>query len=301
MTVLPARLLALMLLVGPGLGVTPAYSGALATRESVEEARVALDMPSAFVTVRIAGLDVAIWRPDISDGGRLPLIVFSAGFTACNTASSFLAAALARAGYIVAAPEHRDSACAGGGGEAPEAPFGKPQAWSDKTYRQRGRDIAAVIDALKSDAQWSPRIDTNRIGLMGHSLGGYTVLGLAGAWPSWTRRDVKAVLALAPLIGPLLRKGKLENIAVPVMYQAGARDGGTSALIRRGGGAYDRTRAAYFVELKGANHFAWTDSAHTSHAPIVSYALAFFEAHLKALPFARPRTDKGDVVHFKMK
>ncbi|HKZ95940.1 MAG TPA: hypothetical protein VJ045_03060, partial [Hyphomicrobiaceae bacterium] len=135
MTVLPARLLALMLLVGPGLGVTPAYSGALATRESVEEARDALDMPSAFETVRIAGLDVAIWQPDSSAKGPFPLIVYSAGFTACNTASSFLTAALARAGYIVAAPDHRDSACAGGGGEAPEAPFGKPQAWSDKTYR----------------------------------------------------------------------------------------------------------------------------------------------------------------------
>ena len=32
--------------------------------------------------------------------------------------------------------------------------------------------------------------------LAGHSLGGYTVLALAGAWPSWKLANVRAVLAL---------------------------------------------------------------------------------------------------------
>jgi predicted dienelactone hydrolase len=253
-----------------------------------------------FETVQIAGLNVSVWRPAAGGDAPLPLIVFSPGFTACSTQSSFLTAGLAAAGYLVVAPDHHDSACVGGGYEPPEAPFGEPQAWSEGTYRQRGRDIATVLDFLKSDPRWAPRIDASRIGLMGHSLGGYTVLALAGAWPSWQRGDVKAVLALAPLIGPLLLKGRLDNIHVPVMYEVGSRDGGTTALIKKRGGAYDRTGAsAYLAELKEANHFAWTDDAAKFPRENVALGTAFFDAALKGKPFARPRSDS--LALFKMK
>jgi len=38
-------------------------------------------------------------------------------------------------------------------------------------------------------------VDPARIGLAGHSLGGYNGAGLAGGWESWKRSDIKAVLA----------------------------------------------------------------------------------------------------------
>jgi predicted dienelactone hydrolase len=229
----------------------------------------------------------------------LPLIVFSAGFTACGREAGFLTARIADAGYIVAAPEHKDSACAGGAFAEPEAPFGKPQAWSDQTYRQRGHDIAAVIDALKIDPSWAPRIDAAHIGLMGHSLGGHVVLALAGGLASWHRADVKAVLACAPLIGPLLAKGKLGDIHVPVMYQAGAKDAGTTALIRKAGGAYDRTPAATFVELKGASHFAWSGANPALAPDIAALSVAFFDATLKGKLATRPAA--ASVSAFKSK
>lgn len=242
-------------------------------------------------TVAVAGLNVSVWSPEGTAGGPHPLVVFSPGFTACGTQSSSLTAALAQAGYVVAAPDHEDSACAGRAFVAPEAPFGKPEAWSDKTYRQRGREIGALIDAMKADPRWSSRIDATRTGLMGHSLGGYTVLALAGARPSWPHPDVKAVLALAPLIGPLLRNGKLESLRVPVMYQVGARDAGTTALIKKRGGAYDRTRAGYYVELGGATHFAWADGNGKYQREIAALSIAFFDAELKGKAFARPRAE----------
>jgi predicted dienelactone hydrolase len=272
-----------MVLLGtPAEGPTAALAGEAVIPPA--DGPATIDGPPS---IRIGALDVAVWQPSKAPEGRLPLIVYSPGFTACARDAAPLAGRIADAGYIVAAPEHADSACAGGAFLAPEAPFDKPRAWSDKIYRQRGADIAAIIDALKSDPAWAPRIDAAHIGLMGHSLGGHVVLGLAGGWPSWQRADVKAVVTCAPLIGPLLARGSLENIHIPVMYQAGAKDAGTTALIKKPGGAYDKTPAAAYAEFKGANHFAW--SGDPALAPdIAALAVAFFDASLKGRPFVRP-------------
>src|SRR4029078_10886352 len=42
---------------------------------------------------------------------RYPLIVFSHGWGGCATQSVFLTEQLARAGYVVAAPNHQDAGC----------------------------------------------------------------------------------------------------------------------------------------------------------------------------------------------
>ena len=228
-----------------------------------------------------------VWRP--AGGGRYPLLVFSHGFTACADQAPLLAELVAAAGYVLAAPEHRDSPCAGGGYAAPEAPFGKPAQWTENTYRARGQDIARLIDALEASPEWAARLDFSHIGLMGHSLGGHVVLALAGALPSWRRDDVKAVIAMAPLIGPLLAKGKLEEVGAPVMYQVGSRDAGTTALVKRKGGAYDRTKSTYLVEIKGADHFAWAAGDAILQRDIAALCIAFLNAELKGMAFARPR------------
>jgi predicted dienelactone hydrolase len=242
-----------------------------------------------FETARIEGIKVAIWAPAAKSGEPVPLIVFSHGFTACAGNSSFLTAALAKAGFVVVAPEHGDSACAGGAYRKPEAPFDRPAAWNDTTYRQRGRDIGVVIDGLRDDPKWSARFDPRRIGLMGHSLGGYVVLAVAGGRPSWQRSEVRAVLAMAPLIGPLLDGGKLDNIRVPVMFQAGSEDAGTTALVKREGGAFDRTGEGYYAEIKGADHFAWINDANPKVQPtIIALSIAFFDAALRGKAFVAP-------------
>jgi predicted dienelactone hydrolase len=236
--------------------------------------------------IEIAGLSAVVWRP--AGTARYPLLVFSHGFTACADQAPLLGKLVAAAGYVVAAPEHRDSPCAGGGYAPPEAPFGKPAQWTEKTYRARGQDIARLIDALEASPEWAARLDFSHIGLMGHSLGGHVVLALAGALPSWRRDDVRAVIAMAPLIGPLLAKGKLEEIRAPVMYQVGSRDAGTTALVKRKGGAYERTRSAYLVEIKGADHFAWAAGDAALQRNIAALSIAFLNAELKGMAFARP-------------
>jgi dipeptidyl aminopeptidase/acylaminoacyl peptidase len=69
---------------------------------------------------------------------------------------------------------------------------GKPEQWTDATYADRGEDIRAILKALADSAGIPQRMDLNRLVLAGHSLGGYTVLALAGAWESWKIRGVTA-------------------------------------------------------------------------------------------------------------
>jgi len=231
---------------------------------------------------RIAGLDVAVWKPVGS--APAPLVVFSHGFRGCNTQTVFLMDALADAGYLVVAPNHKDASCGGRGGlSRAEEPFRDPLSWTDKTYKDRATDVSRLLDGLRADKQGNNRIDWARVGLAGHSLGGYTVRGSAGAWPAWKLSGVRAVLALSPYCDPFVQHGNLETISVPVMYQGGTRDVGITPTVKRlGEGCYAKTSApAYFVEFDKAGHFAWTNLVADYQQPIVHYSVAFFDRFLR--------------------
>lgn len=245
------------------------------------------------VEVNIAGRQVAMWKPSgVAPPDGYPVILFSHGFTGCGIQSVFLTEGLAQAGYLVLAPDHHDAAC-GPGHEGKlfeklstmqsQEPFHSPEAWSEATYRDRGDDVEAVLDAVLTQKPFEDvPIDPRRIGLAGHSLGGYTVLALAGAWPAWKDKRIKAVLALSPYCSPFLRKGNLGHLGVPVMYQGGTLDIGITPFVRRAGGAYDLTSPPkYYVEFRGAGHFAWTNLNKSYESVINDYALAFFDRYLK--------------------
>jgi predicted dienelactone hydrolase len=235
-------------------------------------------------SVSIAGLNVAVWEQPAAasvPAAARPVIIFSHGFHGCYIQSDFLMTALAAAGYIVFAPNHRDATCAAGRGswlERPALPFGQPARWDDSTYRNRAEDIRLLIAALHTDSRFADRLDWSRLALAGHSLGGYTVLGLAGAWPSWKLPEIKAVLALSPYVQPFLARGTLGGLTVPVMYQGGTRDWGITPALRGSSGAYDQTpKPKYFIEFKNATHLAWTDLGSRDRPAITAYSLGFLD------------------------
>lgn len=237
-------------------------------------------------SLHVAGMDVAAWLPK----GNLhdkPVVIFSHGFHGCNTQSRFLMEALAEDGYAVFAPNHKDASCKHflrAWRQKPDLPFRNASRWSESTYRERGRDIQRLLDALPKDTRYR-RLDWQHVGLAGHSLGGYTVLALAGAWPDWQDSRVHAVLALSPYSAPFVAQETLGNISVPVMYQGGTRDSGITPVIDQEGGAYDQTHPPkFFVEFEGAGHFAWTDLRDSYHDSINAYSLAFFDRYLKDKP-----------------
>ncbi|MEQ1886192.1 MAG: hypothetical protein ABL967_14095 [Bryobacteraceae bacterium] len=250
----------------------------------------------AEVHLDLGGHDVAVWRPAAPPPPNgYPLILFSHGFAGCNTQSKFLMEALADAGYLVAAPNHADAHC------SPrregfrmwrylnfraEKPFHQPQSWSPETYRARLDDVRRTLDgALTGHLVENAPVDPMRIGMAGHSLGGYTALGMAGAWSSWKDRRIQAVLAMSPYAAPFLANGNLSAVRIPVMYQGGSIDWSITPTVRRPGGVYDRTGGEkYYVELSGAGHLTWTNIGFPFHHTISRYGVAFFDHHLKGEP-----------------
>jgi len=251
--------------------------------------------------------------------GKFPLIMFSHGLTGCALQSLFFTEALARRGYVVVAPDHADAMWChvdmpvdtakprGGrkkarlGGEGGAFPSGsnllKPQTWTDQSYVNRGRDLKNALDALLADPEFAPVIDANRIGVAGHSLGGYTAAGVVGGWESWKDPRYKAALLLSPYVVPFIIQDTLKNIRVPVMYQGGTLDLGITPFVKNHGGAYEKSNAPkYFLDLARAGHFAWTDAscrkltvpqclASRPRVKIINdYAFAFLDHYVKGDP-----------------
>jgi pimeloyl-ACP methyl ester carboxylesterase len=246
-------------------------------------------------SVKLASLDVTVWSQRAEANVKQPVVIFSHGFHGCATQSRFLIEAFAADGYLVFAPNHRDATCNGGKGSRlsrAEIPFREPGKWSESTYRDRADDIRRLVAAIGTDNRFRAGADLSRIALAGHSLGGYTVLGLAGAWPNWKLPGVKAVLALSPYSQPFLLHGTLAGLSAPVMYQGGTRDFGITPAIQKTSGAYDQSPVPkYFVEFDKAGHLAWADVGMTAHEEIVAYSLAFMNHYVKGEP-AKPSLTK---------
>lgn len=242
--------------------------------------------------LQIAGLQVTAWIPDSDVPGPWPILVFSHRYRGCGTQSSFLMEALAGAGYAVFAPNHRDAECGKFESWIPHAemPFINDESWSDANYADRMQDIENLLNALQHDKLYgSPPFDWTHVGLAGHSLGGYTALELAGAWPHTRDPRVKAVLGLSPYVQPFVAQHTLHGLGAPAMYQSGTKDAAVTAVLGRHDGAYRQTPAPkYLVVIDGVGHLAWTDSrATTKHPLIIEYSRAFFDRYLKGKPFPK--------------
>jgi pimeloyl-ACP methyl ester carboxylesterase len=236
--------------------------------------------------VELGGLRVTVWSLPSSSSTRQPVVLFSHGFHGCSTQSRFLMSALAEDGCLVFAPNHADATCNGGESkwsDPPEESFGDPEAWTDATYAARRDDLRTLADAIAADPRFGARADFTRLALAGHSLGGYTVLGLAGAWESWEMPGVRAVLALSPYDQPFIVHETLSGLKAPVMYQGGTLDLGITPSIEKPDGGYDQSPAPkYFADFYGAGHLAWTDAGNSGPRDgIVAYALAFIDHSVK--------------------
>ncbi len=162
--------------------------------------------------------------------GPCPLIVFSHGNSGYRQQSTFLTTRLARAGYVVAAPDHV-------GNTFPEmlALEGEDarRAVHREIRRQRPADLHAVVRALldrmpldrktlhqttlhqTTEASTAlpplPALDPTRVGALGHSFGGWTVLKL----PALDRR-VQVVCSLAPVSEPFVGRSAFTPEELPL-------------------------------------------------------------------------------------
>lgn len=113
-----------------------------------------------------------IWHPRGPHAQRLPLVLLSHGSGGAATDMAWLGCALAAGGYAAVAVDHNGTA---------EEEIHDALTATDYHAWERPRDLSAVLDRLLRDPEWSARIDPDRIGAAGFSLGGTSALWLAGA------------------------------------------------------------------------------------------------------------------------
>lgn len=194
---------------------------------------------------------------------KFPVIIFSHGYHGCNVASAQFTETMARRGYIVAAPNHRDNTCSTEGGAGTEVAFTEPEKFTDATYVDRRDDVKATLDWVLTGSEFSAVADASRVGIFGHSLGGYTAIGVTGGWPSWRDSRYKAALLLSPYLQPYLIDNRIAGMRVPALYQGGTLDGQITPYVDgTKGDAYGLTGAPkLYLSLARATHLEWTISA----------------------------------------
>ncbi len=229
--------------------------------------------------------------------GEHPLLLFSHGFLGTSDQSIFLTEACARAGYIVAAMNHADSLGTRGQGKREVPNFGDYKNWTDDKFRDRHEDITALLNQMlkwnmTADSDWSGHIDESLIGGMGHSLGGYTMLGLAGGWKSWKEPRLKAAVLLSPYAHPFISQGDAGNVSIPVMLQGGTLDVGITPFLTP---VYRKLSGPkVLLVLKNETHFGWTNLislgkttkecvADGNAELMTKYTIDFFDQHLLAV------------------
>ena len=200
-----------------------------------------------------------------------PLVVISHGFGADRRFLGYLAYHLASYGITVVALEHPASNVAWLTGSPlyPNRTQPKNNILPASEFVDRPKDVSFVLDRLSRLNQFSTtlqgKFNTEQVTVIGHSLGGYTALALAGAKlslghlrqfcndpkpvvfspadllqcnaadlldPQESLRDRRVVqtILLNPVIGRLFDAGSLAQVKVPTLMLAGTDDAITPAV-----------------------------------------------------------------------
>ena len=187
-----------------------------------------------------------------SDGSPQPLAVLSHGNGGSYQIYRALCAVLAAGGWVVAGFDHPGN-------------NRKDDRLKDtkQNLEDRPRHIGLLIDLLLEKRL----VDARRIAVIGHSLGGYTALALAGG-QGWTRDGqplsvkadprVGALVLLAPAAFWFMAPGALRAVTVPILMLQGENDRLTPAaqgeVILSGVASRSQVESR---TVKGAGHFSF--------------------------------------------
>lgn len=216
------------------------------------------------------------WQEAVRDAaprtGRFPLVVFSHGYGAHRRQSTFLCTHVASHGYVVAAMDHTGNTVVEIMQTMMAAQMGTlapidVDPHLAELVPARPADASFVIDRLVAGVDGVPAVDPSRIGMAGHSFGGWTTLATAS-------RDarIRAALPLAPAGGTSALPTKVLGDAldfawrqpVPTLYLVA--DGDTLLPLPGMYELYERTPAPKrMLVLTNADHMHFCDQIEQIH------------------------------------
>ena len=186
--------------------------------------------------------------------GQFPLIIISHGNGGSHLLYRTISTYLAKNGHIVAMLEH----------------YGNNRNNNElenttENLIARPRHVSLTIDFLLSDNWFSKNIAQDKIGVIGHSMGGYTALALAGGVPR-TREGlvvevssdsrIKAIVLLAPGTGWFMNS--LDKVTIPILMFTAEHD----PITPKWNGEFvlnyvsDKSQIT-FREIENAGHFSF--------------------------------------------
>lgn len=234
--------------------------------------------------------------------GPCPVIIFSHGLGGSRDGYGYLGSFWASNGYVSIHIQHHGSDDAVWR-DAPVADRMKSMnasAMSLQNAIDRPRDVSFAIDQLTNLVSLRGHLDTNRIGVAGHSFGAYTTMAVAGQ--SATRRGglfrdprVKAAIAMSTPTPRPVTDAAMRDVKIPVLHMTGTRD--TSPVgqpqkpeDRRSPFDHTRNADAFLVIFAGGDHMVFSGARwkgdsdpndDRNHQLIQAGTLAFWDAYLR--------------------
>jgi predicted dienelactone hydrolase len=220
---------------------------------------------------------VAVDAEPLAQGAPYPLLVFSHGYGGSGLGSVFFTEQLAARGWIVAAPDHHDRHSAVRIRTGQKRDFDRLGLLRDAreiansgpadrdAYLYRIQELKLVLDRMLESNQFGKLIDWQKIAVGGHSLGGFTALGLCGTIDRLRNNRIKALLLFSTGAGGyLFEDSELAAVKVPSMILFGERERGQKRGTRTMGELAEKVYKnlpppRYLLEIMGANHFSFNN------------------------------------------
>jgi predicted dienelactone hydrolase len=286
-------LLERQLLVNNNTAFQPSFDPAAIGKEAVQQQTLTLQDRQRN---RIIPVDIYWSRVDT----QAPLVVISHGFGANRKFLAYLARHLASHGITVAAVEHpgsNDTAVSKASEQVNLA-----QLLPATEFIERPKDVSFLLNELAKlntqSGQLQGKFNTEKVTVIGHSLGGYTALALVGGEVNleelrkfcktdlslgespgdWLQcaaaslkekklqlkdERVKSAIALNPLVGKLFGSKGLAQVNQPVLMLTGTEDVLTPTLKHQIAPFAQLRSSKYLITAIGGTHMSISDPAYS--------------------------------------